>query len=442
MSNDVDIVYFIEHAARELDVACAVKSLLARQGIRMEICSIVTGLGEALARWIPKVVAIPYGTSVKDTNLEPLVSHWGAARYVNLSFEQVLGKTQKSFKAPKDTFARQHLVYTAWGDFFVDYLQEYSVPVENITVVGNPALALYTLPYRNYYGQARAELAQRFGLSLDRRWVFVPENYGWAFFKDNNVRDRIRRGFNPEDAFRYRDFALASLKEAAIWWREAAKLKDVELILRPRPAIPTENFHSAVLEFAGEIPKHLRIIKHGTVREWTLASDLIFSSYSTTLLDAALADRPVYMLTPYPIPEFLFAEWYGLTAKVSSFDEFAAAIQADPLEANWDALQSWVRQQMMSRGDAIFNLSDSIVAVVRDEHSLEAPTEIATALQKPSLDRAWRKFRRFGWNFWQSALALVNSSATQKGWNPHEKDVIDPQDIAQRVARWGKVLGD
>ena len=102
MATNIDVVYFIEHAARELDVACVVKSLLARQGINMEICSIVSGLDESLSLWNPNVVAIPYGTSVKDWNLEKIVSKWGNSRYINLSFEQVLGKTQKSFKAPKD----------------------------------------------------------------------------------------------------------------------------------------------------------------------------------------------------------------------------------------------------------------------------------------------------------------------------------------------------
>lgn len=438
----VDVAYFIEHAARELDVACAVKTLLARRGIRMEICSIVADLDETLSRWQPAVVALPYGTSVKDTNIEMVVSRWGQARYLNLSFEQVLGTTQKSFKAPKDQFARQNLFYTAWGDFFVDYLQEYSVPSENIEVVGNPALALYTLPYRNYYGQVRPELAALFGLSLDRRWVFVPENYGWAFFKDNHVRDRIRRGFSPEDAFRYRDFALDSLKAAAIWWREAAKLDNIELIVRPRPAIPAESFRAAVLEFAGEIPEHLHIIKHGTVREWTLASDLVFSSYSTTLLDAALADKPVYMLTPCPIPDFLYAEWYDLTAKVSSFDEFAAALQADPLDENWKQLQIWVKQQMMSRGDAIANLVALIASLTRGQQTAPPPTEIAAALKKPSKDRVWRKIRHWGWNLWLSALVLIGHQSAEKNWNPHEKDRIDQDEIDRRVEKWAKVLAD
>jgi len=440
MPAKVDVVYFIEHAARELDVACVVKSLLARQDIRVEICSIVAGLDESLSHWQPNVVAIPYGTSVKDWNLERVVSRWGSARFINLSFEQVLGKTQKSFKAPKDVFAREYMMYTAWGEFFVEYLQEHAIPLEHISVVGNPALALYTLPYRNYYGQARDELAQLFGLSLDRRWIFVPENYGWGFFKDNNVRDRIRRGFDPEDAFRYRDFARSSLQEVANWWHKAAKLDGIELIVRPRPAIPTENFRAAMLEFAGEIPEHMHIIKHGTVREWTLASDLVFSSFSTTLLDAALAEKPVYMLTPFPIPDFLFAEWYDLTAKVSSFDEFAAVIHADPLDANWESLQTWVRRQMMSQGDAISNLANMIHSLVQDELPISAPLEISSDLQKPNLDRTWRKFRKWGWNIWQSSLSFAGRKDTELDWSGHENDAFSISDTDVLVARWTDIL--
>ena len=436
----VDVVYFIEHTARELDIACAVKYLLLSKGINVEICSIVIDLDETLARWNPNVVVLPYGTNTRSANLERIIPHWGAACYVNLSFEQILGKAQKSFKAPKDRFARQHMLYTAWGEFFVDFLMEHGVAQQNITLVGNPAFTLYTQPYRNYYGNLRAELAQKFKLSMDRRWVLIPENYGWAFFKDNNVRDRIQRGFDPQDAFQYRDFARDSLRASANWWREAAELDGIELIVRPRPAIPVEMFRDAVLEMAGEIPPHLHVIKYRTVREWILVSDLVFSSYSTTLLDAAVADKPAYMLTPYSIPDFLYAEWYDVTAKVSTYDDFAAAVQAEPLEANWEALQNWVKTQMMSQGDAITNIANVIQSIVHGEKLIPPPTEIAVALRKPSFDRFQRKVRHYGWEALQSVLALTGK-ATEKDWNPHERDLVDPTDVAQRVDRWADVLG-
>jgi hypothetical protein len=43
-------------------------------------------MDETLPRWQPEVVAIPYGTSVKDWNLERVVSTWEEARYIHLSF--------------------------------------------------------------------------------------------------------------------------------------------------------------------------------------------------------------------------------------------------------------------------------------------------------------------------------------------------------------------
>ena len=438
----IDVIYFIEHIARELDVACAVKFLLAKQGIQVEICSLVNHLDDTLSRWRPRLVAIPYGTSVKDTNLEPIIAHWGSARYINLSYEQVLGKTQKSFKAPKDQFARRHLLYTAWGDFFARYLETYGVPPGHIVVTGNPALALYTNPYREYYGQARTTLATRFHLDISRQWVFVPENYGWAFFKDHQVRDRIRRGFPPEDAFRYRDFALNSLKAASIWWRDAARLDGVELIVRPRPATPEAHFRGTVTEFAGEIPPHLHIIKYGSVREWILASDKVFSSYSTTLLDAALADKPVYMLTPSPIPDFLHAEWYDLTQKVATFDAFAASIQSLPDRANWEPLQAWVINQMMSRGDAIANLARLIAITLGEESPVAPPLEVSDALHRFSLDRVWRKFRKVAWNFGQLILTPPHWASPKENWSPHEQDQIEPQDIDRRLARWEQILRD
>jgi hypothetical protein len=439
---EIDILYFVEHAARELDIACAAKYLLEqRHGLSVEIVSIFERLEEALDTWQPQVVAIPYCTSVKDWGLESMVTRWPHARFVNLAFEQILGKTQKAFKAPKDDFSRHYVLQSVWGDFFGDYLRSHGVIDELVVVNGNPNFPLYQSPYRAYFGSAREKLAEKFGLDMGRRWVFVPENYGWAFFRNHMIRDRIRRGFNPDDAYRYRDFARDSLHEAARWWYQAAGLDNLELIVRPRPAIPAEHFIAVVQEVVGEIPEHLHFIKYATVREWILASDLVFSSYSTTLLDAAVAHKPLYMLMPYTFPDFLYAEWYDLAAKVKTGAAFIEAVSGDTLDSNWEPLETWVKRTMMFHGDAIGNLVRLLASVKSGEIAVPQPFEIAREAQRLSLDKVKRKGRRFGWNLWQNGLARIGIKTLDQVWDAHEEDLITPANITKRVSRWAEVLG-
>ncbi len=436
----VEVVYFIEHTARELDIACAVKHLAHKQhNLTIEISSIAVGLEDTLATYQPKLVALPYCVSVHDLGLPQIVSHWPEARYINLAFEQLLGKTQKKFKAPRDDFARRYVLHHAWGEFFAQYLQDSHVPRSQIAVNGNPSYMLYRSPYKNYY-QPREELARQYNLDPEKRWVFVPENYGWAFFKDHMVRDRIRRGFDPDDAFRYRDFARDSLRAAAGWWCDAAKLDSIELIIRPRPAIPRDQFVNTVREMAGELPQTLRFIKQGTVREWILASDMVFSSYSTTLLEAAVAQKNLYMLTPHPFPEFLYASWYDLAAKVETGEAFLDLLTQPERDQNWRSLEEWVINKMMANGDAIANLADLFAEVVTGRVDVPQPLPVGCDLARLSWEQVERSLRKTGWNLYQSGLAALGIKTRDQVWNPHEKDVVDPDDVHRRVDRWKEIL--
>ena len=441
MTQPIDIIYFFEHKARELDIACAVKAILEqRQGISIKIASIAHSLDYVFAKYQPKVVVLPYCVAVHEANLDRLVSQWPEARFVNLSYEQVLGIAQKDLNAPKDDFACNYVIHHAWGDFFADYLKSHAVPAAHIAVNGNPTYSLYRPPYNAYYGDVRRELADMFGLDIEKRWVFVPENYGWAFFRNHMVRARIRRGFPAQDAYRYRDFARNSMTEAATWWRDAAKIDSIELIVRPRPAIPKDSFVETLREMAGDVPDQLHIIKHGTVREWILCSDVVVSSYSTTLLEAAVAQKPIFMFYPFEYPDFLYSEWYDLVEKVTTKDAFMAAITQLDLADNWMKTEAWTTNLMLSEADPISNLSNILKAVLVGDLDVPPPLPIAKQLERLTWASAYRKVRKFGWNLMQDTLAAVGIKTKDQGWSAHESDALEAEDIAQRVAKWKSVL--
>ncbi len=438
----VDVLYFIEHVAREFDIACAVKHLVQQEHQRsVEIAGIAAGRSAALATFQPKVVAIPYCMSVSDLGLEEIVRAWPHAKYINLSFEQVLGRTQRDFKTPRDTFAREVVLHHAWGEFFAEFLETSAVPRRQIVVNGNPAYTLLQPPYRNYYGNPRDELARRYGLDPAKRWVFVPENYGWAFFSDRMVRSRIQRGFNPRHAYQYRDFARASLRAVAQWWRDAASLDAIEIIVRPRPAIQRELFIETITAMAGALPKRLHIIKDGTVREWLFASDVVFSSFSTTLLEAAVVQKPLYMMTPQPFPDFIYSEWYDLAENVESADAFMDVITRPELDANWQSLHAWVQNEMMSNGDALANLAGILAAMVAGELEVPQPIAIAHQLEQFTWKKVERRIRKMGWDLLQSGLRSAGVKTVDQNWTTHESDTIPPDAIAQCSARWAAVLG-
>ncbi len=54
-----DVLYLIEHVARELDIACAIRHLARkRHGVNIEIGSLVAGPESAAAGFRPKLIAV------------------------------------------------------------------------------------------------------------------------------------------------------------------------------------------------------------------------------------------------------------------------------------------------------------------------------------------------------------------------------------------------
>ena len=158
--------------------------------------------------------------------------------------------------------------------------------------------------------------------------------------------------------------------------------------------IPAESkFRQAMIEHVNTLPKNLHIIKTGTTREWILVSDAIFSSYSTSLIESAVACKPSFMLAPVEFPDYLNADWHSMIPHVATYEAFRdAAFDAvrAPLR---NELGEWVEREMMSVGDPISNLVDllagasggevrPVVTITGEEIAFASPEPL-----KPSIVR-------------------------------------------------------
>ena len=436
-----DIVLFVEHVARELDIACAIKHLAGkRQGLSVELSSIVSDRKRALTRYDPGVVALPFCWGTSSVPIWDILMAWPDAVFVNLAYEQIFRRHQRKFKVPKGVFARQHVLHHAWGDFHAEFLRKNGVPSDNVFVNGNPTYALYREPYVSYFA-SKSDLAKRFGLDFEKRWVFIPENYGAAFGGDKAVRSPVVGGRSEADSVY--QFVVDSLREAVGWWTGAAELGSAELIVRPRPTTPSSRLAQLCRDEAGQVPRNLHIIKEGSVREWILASDIVASSYSTTLIEASIAGKPNFMLAPVPFPDTMHAEWYDLVPNIESQSDFLEVVAAPASPTNSQPLRLWAERLMLSNGDPISGLVDYLAALCRGDRA--APNRLSPKDMQPpdganhqdgdTLAQLRTLARR-------SAGGVLRRSGLKKPHldERHEGDELDSRDIARRVSRWAEVL--
>jgi hypothetical protein len=166
----------------------------------------------------------------------------------------------------------------------------------------------------------------------------------------------------------------------------------------------------------------------------------VISSYSTTLIEAAVAGKPVFMLEPEPFPEVLQQDWYSLLDHIRSADE--ARTIPDRQESG-AALGKWARESMLSATDPIERLVERLDGLLSGR--IDPP---------PSATRASVTIRRS--HFVPTSMLYEATKGKRRffarlpsSFRPyHSRDVAEYRpdaaaqvEIPNRVKRWRQVLG-
>lgn len=413
MPRDIDVLWLIEHTAREMDVACVVRALArARYGLSVEVRNLYQHIGDYLSAYRPRVIVHPFVYAVDGAlATEDVYARWPGAVHFNLAWEQIHYRAHLKIKAPADRKARLETIHHAWGEFYRVYLKQHGVPDEHIFVNGHPAYRLYAEPYRRFFAD-RSTLAKAFGLDGDKRWVFVPDNYRWAF-AHRKLKFFVAQGGDAKELRSLVDFSIPSLEQLLRACRQAATDESLEVVVRPRPSVNTSAFLHFFRQRLGHDTGRLRFLKEGSVREWIMASDLVISSYSTSLIEAAVAGTPAWMFEPIPIPEALHCEWYDHVGRIRDTEEFLRVCRQPARSRANEPLGAWAQANLLSCGDPLQRLALQLALLV----------ERARAA-------------------WPTEGRLPRHLATEKYFNEesHEKDSFAPRDADTLTAEWASLL--
>jgi surface carbohydrate biosynthesis protein len=415
----IDVLWLIEHIAREMDVACAVKCLAeARYGLGIEIRHIYLHASENMEKYQPKVVALPFLYNAKDLAIDDYVRRWPSSIFFDLAWEEIFYKGHLKMKAPADDFSRHMVIHQAWGDFFKRYLVQNGVEESNVFLNGNPAYQLYQNPYNNYY-KDKNWLAEKYGLDNKKRWIIIPENYRWAFINDGTINWRVSQGADRNELLGMCEFARDSLYYLLKWCNETAKQGQLEIIFRPKPVTMLTEMESFFKERVAELRSAgLHFIKGESVREWILASDVVISSFSTTLIEAAIAGRPAYMVEPLPISESFSADWYEHVPRIRNETEFQKACLEKAAQGP-NPLEAWAEGEMLANGDPISKLADFLHALTQKQPTPVSPLSTFTRM----LRRLRHPYRKTYFNP-----------------GTHENDAFDDKYVNKKVEEWSKIL--
>lgn len=316
----VDVLFFVEHRDRELEVIAAIAHLLkVRFGLSVAVASTIFHPMLSAIALRPKVVVSTGIAPSKSLNGKREFIHaifsavYGASvTYACMNWEQILSPVNKSFRSPRDPFTRLTVHHFSWGVAYRRFLIERGVMERNIHVTGKPS---YTLLRRKLAsaGHLKAQLARRSGLPADARWLFFPMTCHLAFFSDFHVRSRIGAGSDEHTVLQHAAYVRRTVNQIFCWLAdlgEAARQAGAMVVLRPHPAVSVCEYEERFRELVGDVPAHILITKESSAHDWVVASDACYTNYSSLALDANAIGKPSYLLEPEPYPSFLVTDWF------------------------------------------------------------------------------------------------------------------------------------
>ena len=418
----INVLFLIEHVARELDVVtCLVQKLRAQFGIGAEVKSYYNDFAYNLKTYRPEIVVFPFFYGADNPYAIEYLVRWPETIFLNLAWEQLLMEVDYGMKTPRDDSAREMVMHICWTQKYLDFLLSKGAKPDHLLLTGNPVMKLYDSPYKNYF-KSRTELASLYKIDARRKWVLFPESYQYAFMSEHRLQELVEQdNADPKLLAEAREYSDRCLNLLFVWANELCAKTDPLFILRPRPSTTPDRAMKFMRKAIGSPAGNLAIIKAESAREWILAADHVVSSHSTTLIEAAIAGKPVHLFSPEDIPDALTAEWHDLIPLLKNRDAFLQAIRQFPIEPNGAQLAAWARARQ-------FPENDPLDAIAKRIAQLSGPTGLHEPSSLPNYSRLRNgrsrvEMLRHWWSKFRS-----------------REDIFGAQDVANRVSRWRGIL--
>ena len=101
----------------------------------------------------------------------------------------------------------------------------------------------------------------------------------------------------------------------------AQKYEDHCFIVRPHPSISCEQYKEKAKQLNVSFPDNVLFTKDFTIKEWIIASEVVGSSWSSSVWDAVNSGKRGFLFTPFKKPTWHTVNWEKYVANYTSSDQ-------------------------------------------------------------------------------------------------------------------------
>jgi len=296
VKNKIDVVIFIEHKDREMQISKYLKKKLEQENYSVIIASLHFHTHLILFQYEIKTIITPYiGFGKSSISNLFFKVHGLNINYINMNYEQFLFPFAGKFKVPKIEPAKKYQINFAWGDHFKEYLANSGASKNNIHVTGRP-YAKIIKELNLIKNEIKIDLATKFNLDLNKKWVFIALTDPLSFLDDLTLDKIVKAGADREGMYVQVNHDRESIVKLCSVLSDLDKInnhENFEFILRPHPSISSNSYLDLFHKNNLKIPKCLRIIKGSSAPNWLVASDVLITNYSTLIIDAYNCNKKI-----------------------------------------------------------------------------------------------------------------------------------------------------
>jgi hypothetical protein len=195
-----------------------------------------------------------------------------------------------------------------------------------VEVTGHISLDFLRNNIRPYYLN-RNDLFQKFCIPKDKVVCLFISSFSYVGLTKTGLDDlKSKAGEFIEELY---NVSILS-QRVIIEWIESILMKnqDIVFVYRPHPA-EVNNINLKNIE---KNYNNFRIIRDLSVKQWILASDKIYTWFSTSIVEAYYAGKMCNILRPYPIRKEIDCIIYNNAQFITTYDKFETSLEVDNID--------------------------------------------------------------------------------------------------------------
>lgn len=310
----VDFLILYENKVRELEAVCLLKSELKRRGY-----SVVIEYVHSIKKLFlfPKVIITPYLYDKNDIKEFAFCGRRFVPKLINLQWEQVLNEfdIKEGFHAPKN--GAELAIHVSWGRENAEYLQRVGVRKEKIVLAGSCNMDLCNDRFLSFYSN-RNKISEDYGIDSGKKWILFISSFTMS---NDYVYSMVESTIGKSNELStMADITIQSQQIIVSWFEKLiCENTDIEIIYRPHPA----ELGNVLIESMCKKYQNFHCIAEESVRQWIFVSDIIYTWFSTSIIDAYYMNKNCGIIRPQIIPNYLEIDFFKNANKIETYEELS-----------------------------------------------------------------------------------------------------------------------